>query len=394
MIVSGLKNSFEDQRVLRSLPQKKLETINAEIIQQLKFSEFNLRAPFRNISNKDKKFRELATKRKLESKEEPIEKKGKTELWFEQSEFEENLNKLEEIEDFVFRIEAFRGLFGVEKTQSETSFWLTTAKKVDIYITLTKGPYYSKIIDEKSFGKTKALSHHYLTVYPKGISGDVDDTGDPLLQLRFCQKHGEIVWIGKGNEMTGNDLAVLYCRLESALLNGISMYLYDDSRIESMTLKPSVIGEGNSWYERRFGFSIAKCKNWTLYGEDKIEVIHSQTPRKYAEALENVQKVSLGDLHRICRKYPEKDNKLCSICQRVFGENYKIDESTTTLCELVQKVSKKARDDKTTQALQDQYDLYQSILQTYKPKNSSRLEIQILQDLNTINVGRVLVKHV
>jgi len=355
-----------------------------------------IREPLHEKIN-NKEFHSLDRKRKLHSIEEkpkkPNKKCSKTKIsWLEPSELESKLNEVEKIKDFAIRINAFKKSF--ETNEDTLTFWLTTAKKANLFFEMVKGPYFSNIIDQQSFEESSDTLHDHLKVYESDEDGKIN-VNMPILHLRMNHKNGEIVWIRKGElgTISGNEVADLYLLFEKALLSGIDMYIYDDAKIGSMCLKPSVIGEGKSWYEKKFQFFIASCKNWILNDKVKCE-LHSQSSEEYAKALDNLQKMKLCELFKIYRRYPTARKKIVGLCQRAFGKKFQDSEDTRTLQNLVQEVSRLAREDKSQgQATTDQCFLFTTMLHPYVADRPTKLEIEFLHNLEIVNRTRILVKQ-
>lgn len=276
-------------------------------------------------------------------------------LWLDSlAEMQSRLNNSRP-ESFEQRIQALEKLFRQEDPSSPSTLWVTVKpnedpkKAVHIKFTLSKGPYSSKAIDESALPHSE--EHYHIKAFECVGNNDdeEEDESSPVLYIRACKEHAEIVWIGKGQKLSGNDVVPM-CTLLRDHLN-VDTYLYDDAKIylpqdpkkagkdqhstkknPAVWLKTSAIGdeEGLTWYQKKLDLEVAACHRWKMTQEpqeaDKKqakEAYIDQSPQKYKRALHNLRAFKVADLYKFYPIYKGAAKNLTNLINNAYGVTFK-----------------------------------------------------------------------
>lgn len=248
---------------------------------------------------------------------------------------------------FEERIQALESLFAKDKASFSSNFWMAVKpnpnpkQAVHVKLTLSKGPYFSKAIDESSLPISS--EHYHIKAFESVGEGRKINTESPLLHLRVCKEHAEIVWLGKGEKLSGSDVIPLCILLRDHL--NVDTFLYDDAKIylpaepkkkgkeervkksPAIWLRTSAVGDKDSltWYQRALDLSVATCHHWKMIRHEEVdekqakESFIDQSPEKYQEALQHLRAFKISELYQFYPIYRGTAQNLTRLLSRAFN---------------------------------------------------------------------------
>lgn len=181
------------------------------------------------------------------------------------------------------------------------NFWYsvkTNAKEelVSVKVSITSTEYFSLAFDEDSFQKSK--NHFAIELFEavgEKLPGEKDH---PLLSIRVCEFHGEIVSIKKGSELCGNEVIDL-CRIFLPLFSKIPVFIFDAATTDDGFHLSAFyrLRNGVSFYEKKF-----EC---IVYDASILKPLHmavkpEQSRVEYKQAMQRLTRTKIADVFSYC----------------------------------------------------------------------------------------------
>lgn len=239
----------------------------------------------------------------------------------------ERFEAIKSLANYADQIEAFKllGAPAHDETGKEFAhaFWVPTPKNPELWLKVefnSAHPYFSEAIAASSVCKGKSSPHSRLV-----IKEVIDGVEEEVLVLRLNKRFAEVVWIAKGKQLSGSEIAEIFKSIKPIFLVK-NWYLYDDAHISyvnkagasgKILLKLLALGnvDGRTFYEKYLGFSafnIDARKPWRttempICAEDpslgtKVLWI-AQNQAEYSAALIRLRKMSVAELLKISAQY-------------------------------------------------------------------------------------------